>query len=313
MFFTLTATDELATTVNDLTAGKYFQLAAFVMLIYDHILTFPDEVERIWKQRFSGATVLFLLNRYVTPLQFIVIIDAFHDPIWTKKFIRCKRFVVFEGASTVGLISVIMIFRIYALYSRNNKVLAGLMILLCAQITFSSIGISTGFPAPLPDGLVGCIFTGSSRIFPAIWVTPLATDFVIVLLTLWRTRTYFRYSQSAPTIHIFMRDGLLYFFAIFAANLLNTLLFFLAREDIKAVGASFSQMLTSTMVSRLVLNLRSAYVSSDLEYPSVTTDQYRIPSFVARTIDHLGTDISLDDDDYEPTERNIPLRRRMRQ
>ncbi|EDR04977.1 uncharacterized protein LACBIDRAFT_303914 [Laccaria bicolor S238N-H82] len=75
----------LATAALHLTAGKYFQIAAFVMLVYDQILTFPDEVvERIWKQNWSGATILFLINRYVTPLQFIVGIDAFQDPIWTK-------------------------------------------------------------------------------------------------------------------------------------------------------------------------------------------------------------------------------------
>ncbi|KIM42739.1 hypothetical protein M413DRAFT_47539, partial [Hebeloma cylindrosporum] len=54
-------------------AGKYFQLAAFVMLVYDHKLTFPSaNVNRIWRQKLSGATVLFLINRYITPLQFII-------------------------------------------------------------------------------------------------------------------------------------------------------------------------------------------------------------------------------------------------
>ena len=36
------------------------------LLVYDHILTFPGEVRFIWGRRFSGATVIFTLNRYVT-------------------------------------------------------------------------------------------------------------------------------------------------------------------------------------------------------------------------------------------------------
>lgn len=32
-----------------------------VMLFYDMVLTFGDEVEKIWKQRFTGATFLWLL------------------------------------------------------------------------------------------------------------------------------------------------------------------------------------------------------------------------------------------------------------
>ena len=56
----------------------------------------------MWKPKFSGAKLLFFMNRYITPLQFIIIIDgglflphlpkqsmltvdvAFEDPIWTK-------------------------------------------------------------------------------------------------------------------------------------------------------------------------------------------------------------------------------------
>lgn len=38
------------------------------------VLTFPQEVERIWKQRFTVASILFLINRYVTILQFIILL-----------------------------------------------------------------------------------------------------------------------------------------------------------------------------------------------------------------------------------------------
>lgn len=39
-------------------------------------LTFSQKVERIWSQKINGATILFLINRYCTPLQFIVVIDG---------------------------------------------------------------------------------------------------------------------------------------------------------------------------------------------------------------------------------------------
>ncbi len=40
-----------------------------VMLFYDIAITFGDEVERIWKQRFTGATVLWFLVRNRIPLR----------------------------------------------------------------------------------------------------------------------------------------------------------------------------------------------------------------------------------------------------
>ena len=60
------------------------------MLFYDIIITFGEEVEKIWKQPFTGASVLWFLvrstliyfgwflipiqNRYLSPLGYIVII-----------------------------------------------------------------------------------------------------------------------------------------------------------------------------------------------------------------------------------------------
>ncbi|KIJ51579.1 hypothetical protein M422DRAFT_157584, partial [Sphaerobolus stellatus SS14] len=59
----------------------YFQLAAFTLVVYDHCKSL-DHVTRIWSRRFSGATILFPLNRYITPLQFIVGVTSFFDPAW---------------------------------------------------------------------------------------------------------------------------------------------------------------------------------------------------------------------------------------
>ncbi|KAF7776826.1 hypothetical protein Agabi119p4_5219 [Agaricus bisporus var. burnettii] len=274
--------------------GKYFQLGGFVMLVYDHFLTFPQEVERIWKQRFTVASILFLINRYVTILQFIILLlgecyctsinNGEADVVWqhstvltghtgckhshffekftlTQLWRSCPRFVHFEGASTVSLVAIgqlIMILRVFALYERSFRVLAFLMILWLLQIIISSIGLRTGFPVPLPPGLTGCILIGSSPLFPSLWISPLVTDSAIFILTLYRTKRYYEgFASTSPTIVILVRDGSLYFLLIFLVNLMNVLIYFIAEPDFKALGASFSQLLTCTMISRLVLNLRS--------------------------------------------------------
>ncbi|CAA7261217.1 unnamed protein product [Cyclocybe aegerita] len=148
--------DALARAAHHLLAAKYFQIASFVMLVYDHALTFGDEVERIWKQPFTGASLLFYLNRYGNLLEFIVIIDAFFDPNWPKDV--CRRFVKFEGAGTIILVAIcqlVMILRVYAIYERAIWILAFLLTLLAAQVSISAVGINLGFPVPLPAPLVG--------------------------------------------------------------------------------------------------------------------------------------------------------------
>ncbi|EKM76022.1 hypothetical protein AGABI1DRAFT_109104 [Agaricus bisporus var. burnettii JB137-S8] len=223
-------------------AGKYFQIAAFVMLAYDHLITLGQEVERIWERPKSAASLLFLLNRYATLIQFIIIVVAgacayelvaFNDPSWRG-----------EGICTVALVAVGQ-----------------------GQIIISIVGLKDGFAVPLPPGLVGCILTGSNTLFPSVWIAPLVTDSFIFLLTIYRTkeniRTLFTSVSNGATsvtdraVTILLRDGLMYYFLIFLANLMNCLIYFIAEPDIKPIGASFSQLLTCTVISRLVLNLRS--------------------------------------------------------
>ena len=36
-----------------------------VILFYDYLITFGDEVQLFWRRKWTGATVLFILNRYM--------------------------------------------------------------------------------------------------------------------------------------------------------------------------------------------------------------------------------------------------------
>ncbi|KAH6884370.1 hypothetical protein BKA70DRAFT_1468675 [Coprinopsis sp. MPI-PUGE-AT-0042] len=241
--------------------AKYIQVAGISMLIFDHMLTFNTEVEKVWKKPPSLGNILFFINRYGTPLQYAAIINAFHDPSWTRERIsvRCEKYSVFEGASSVAMVGVIMIIRVYALYHRSKYVLGVLLSLWTIQLVLSAIGLSTGHPISLPPGLVGCIHTGTHKLFPSLWVTPLVTDSVVFFLTMWRGRQYLFNFHGSPTNHVFVRDGAVYFLIIFLSNLANTLIFFVTtRADLKPIAASFNQLLTSTIISRLYLNLRSA-------------------------------------------------------
>ncbi|THH15329.1 hypothetical protein EUX98_g9482 [Antrodiella citrinella] len=55
----------------------YTGFASFTVLIWDHIVTFDDEVECIWTSKMGPVVWLFLLNRYMTPLGFIVNLIAY--------------------------------------------------------------------------------------------------------------------------------------------------------------------------------------------------------------------------------------------
>ncbi|KAG0701490.1 hypothetical protein DFH29DRAFT_1080091, partial [Suillus ampliporus] len=51
--------------INAAHFASYFVVVSFAGLIYDWVLTFGQEVELIWRQRWSLMTVLYLSVRYL--------------------------------------------------------------------------------------------------------------------------------------------------------------------------------------------------------------------------------------------------------
>ncbi|KAI0674178.1 hypothetical protein C8Q78DRAFT_1075851 [Trametes maxima] len=256
---------QLATAAEHLMAAKMFSLASCVMLFYDIAITFGDEVEKIWKQRFTGATVLWFLNRYLSPLGYIVIIVSFHDPSWSKA--TCQRYVLYPEVLkifTATAVGIIFILRLYSIYSKSNTVLYGFSALLLLELGIKIWAFTDGTMLQLPPGFVGCILTGRSSPGDRIiytWVAELVFDSVVFFATLYRTIQLYRRTligEALSLITVIMRDGIMYFAAIFVSNLVTVLIFvFATQPDLKVINASFSTLITSLMVSRLMLNLRA--------------------------------------------------------
>jgi hypothetical protein len=228
-----------------------------VVFIYDHLLTLPEEVDKIWSQPLSFATLLFYINRYITHCQFIILQVEFYETNWPISV--CDRYVKFAGATTLCLVAVaelIMILRVYALYLGNKYVLGFLLSVLVGQIIVMAWAVHFGIRVPLPEGFPGCVLTGSSTWMTGLWAAPVCTDTCIFILTIWRALKYKKNHGVSGTLRIIIRDGTVYFLVIFAANLMNCLIYLLAVEDLKAAGASFSQIMTSILITRLQLNLR---------------------------------------------------------
>ncbi|KAL4251418.1 hypothetical protein ABKN59_005594 [Abortiporus biennis] len=66
---------------NRLQIENYCILASSVLLFFDTILTFPKEVQRIWRRRFTGATFIYALTRYVNVVERItLVVSLFIQP-----------------------------------------------------------------------------------------------------------------------------------------------------------------------------------------------------------------------------------------
>ncbi|KDN45038.1 hypothetical protein RSAG8_05211, partial [Rhizoctonia solani AG-8 WAC10335] len=214
-------------------------LASFIFMVYDHMITLAEEVDRIWQREWTGATWLFALNRYLTELQFIVNLVSFHNPHWTGK--ACEDFIPFPGASTlisIAIAEIIMILRTYALYQRNKYILGLLAFFWTGQLIVMGTTMRHPTRVELPEGQVGCIQGASGNYAAAFWLAPLAMDSVIFGLTVLKSLEYiYKTRYRVPLIHVVLRDGILYFTLILSANMLNCLLYYLAPPSLKVIGA----------------------------------------------------------------------------
>ena len=65
------------------------------LLTYDHLLTFAGEVHFVWRRKFSGATILFALNRYVNLFsKILLVVNAQYWPNQTdqvRTLLRLER------------------------------------------------------------------------------------------------------------------------------------------------------------------------------------------------------------------------------
>ncbi|KAG2149087.1 uncharacterized protein EDB93DRAFT_360255 [Suillus bovinus] len=69
--------------INASLVNSYFEVAACAAVMYDWGLTFGQEVELVWRQRWSLMTVLYLIARY-GGIGFVVINLLINVPtIWT--------------------------------------------------------------------------------------------------------------------------------------------------------------------------------------------------------------------------------------
>ncbi|KAG1855324.1 hypothetical protein DFJ58DRAFT_727519 [Suillus subalutaceus] len=116
-------------TVNAYRVSSYFIVAASVGLMYDWALTLGQEVELVWRQRWSLMTVLYLGVRYLGIIFVALVMLGFIlYVVW-----NWMRVVVF------AMLWVIIITRLHAMYQRSRKILIFLIVTFLADNIFNGV------------------------------------------------------------------------------------------------------------------------------------------------------------------------------
>ncbi|KAJ7750961.1 hypothetical protein DFH07DRAFT_961180 [Mycena maculata] len=249
----------------------------FTILVWDHIVTFSDEVEYIWKGKKGPIFYLFLFNRYFTPLGFII------------NFISVPQ--LDSGGCTVAIavevVGAMMAFRINALYPTRKWISGGLAVLLAIETGINVWLISHGEPVlhNKASGVHACSMVFDPAISHAASASawyPLMYDSIVFALTVNRTLPSIRKKEAGFIVKKLLEDGLLYYSVIFSITFVLTFMIVGAPPGTKNICAQMEQLITVAMMSRITLSLKKAGRRGEI-IPSPFLFDGRNPDFFSDT------------------------------
>ncbi|KLO12767.1 hypothetical protein SCHPADRAFT_400011 [Schizopora paradoxa] len=169
----------IASVVTDIQNTRYSELSSSAIIVYDHLITFDQEVEHVWNAPWTIGKTLFLINRYYT--LFVVTFNNYGNYLARKRstirslfanfsrtiqsktnellvrltflwhFSRlikssCSQFFHWQGwtgliACALGEITLQL--RLYALYYGNKRILALMLCSFLAVMASSAVIMGT--------------------------------------------------------------------------------------------------------------------------------------------------------------------------
>ncbi|CCA71127.1 hypothetical protein PIIN_05062 [Serendipita indica DSM 11827] len=120
----------LERTVSLVRATQSFNYAAITLLIYDMILTMQQEIEIVWRARWTAIKFIYLINRYITPFFMLAHVWVFSGRAYGLTDTSCR--VIYSVAAvaeifSVSFVSLVIIIRLYAVYELSNRAFYSLL------------------------------------------------------------------------------------------------------------------------------------------------------------------------------------------
>ncbi|EMD37683.1 hypothetical protein CERSUDRAFT_123570 [Gelatoporia subvermispora B] len=232
------------------------------ILYFDYCLTLSTEIERFWRRDISWAFLLYAANRYLALLGSIPVAVEFFGIMPQSRCRSLQTYHQYVSVATQVLVAALLTMRTYALYRRSKLVLSMIVFIL---VTGTGVVIwSVASEKSLPTGSslfllrIGCDLSLSQAHavhLAAAWGAMLVFDSLIFILTLISTvKSGMLWKGSL--FRIMLRDGAIYFGTIVLSNVINILAFVLPAAEAKGMCTTLANVISSTLVSRLMLNLR---------------------------------------------------------
>ncbi|KAH7927236.1 hypothetical protein BV22DRAFT_1127494 [Leucogyrophana mollusca] len=283
---------EIINDVYILQVTRMSQLAAAVIIIYDHVQSIDKEVALIWRRPGSLVSILYFVNRYVGDAIIIISATLFLSTSFSANVIYYFNFKFGDHLRPSGLrkddltselplvfVSVaIMQLRIYAMYRKSKKVLFLTGICFAAEIAAIAVVLVMHFAQSLSytnEPIPGFHMCGTSNIgknFTAIYIPIFCFEFLLFTLALSvvfrnmaRTRRIPGMWRLHATMEMIVKSSTIYFFVETSGCAIATGMYLGLPSIYIEIANAFLVATTVVLGSRLVINTRDFYSSSQVE------------------------------------------------
>ncbi|KAI0327895.1 hypothetical protein GY45DRAFT_1256050 [Cubamyces sp. BRFM 1775] len=307
---------------------NYCIIASSALLWFDFALTLPTEYRRIWKRRFTGATIVYLFTRYIAVIErifFVLEVLVWNSSdSWIHSMFRCGG--ITHTDDTLLFLnylafSAFTCLRVYGVWGRDWKPLLIVLPLTLVK-PICSIYEATRYIPVQAGPPFGCVYIYTladsvlSNVSVATKATTIAADGILIVLTWIKTfgikRDSMQAGVRAPLATLVLRDGTAYFLILLVIQLVTIV----SNQSLTIwlVWPYFDQVLTVIFLSRFMLDLRGLYFAdragcegeSSLHWSDVQFHGFTAANVVGNFGATLSTTLTLsvhsDVSEYEPTD-----------
>ncbi|PCH37186.1 hypothetical protein WOLCODRAFT_28966 [Wolfiporia cocos MD-104 SS10] len=264
--------------------GNYSLAAVATLLLYEYVITFPQEVRLVWRGRVKSATI-FILNRFV--MLGLAVFSVLEIMSWNTT-LSCD--VVNLSYDLFGLLFYVVwaafsAQRTYAI-SRGNIYLAGLTLILglvpvvtnlyvLASVAYDHTTIPVPGSCSLPSNISPAV---SSSLIVVTRACLILSDILIITLTwiaLYDGKKTLETCREYPLTRLLLRDGSLNFVLLLIMNISDLIIYF---KETYTDATTFIVPISTILVSRTILSYREASYAT-----TVAADTS--PTWLQKTLD----------------------------
>ncbi|XP_006460455.1 hypothetical protein AGABI2DRAFT_117401 [Agaricus bisporus var. bisporus H97] len=280
--------EELAIRLQDARNVNYVNLAGFIIVYFDWLLTFDSEIRLIWSVEGVKMKVLYAFTRYL-PLTYFPLFFHYHF-ITGHPVSECNKLYQTVGLMfTIAAIcaALIVTIRTWAVWGKEKY----MTYLLFGTYTVASVLILVFFILSveytthpvLNLGLaLGCNPKFETLYLPAAFVVEAVYDTAILLLMVIRGASHFRQGINSRLSRTVYSDSILFYVYISIISIANFGLLF-SRGGYRVFLLMFQGGARSVLACRIVLRIRVQYDKLQVKKPLNTKTGYAPQAVHIRT------------------------------